>query len=265
GPQFETCLPLAVIVLFFLMARGFRCFERMLEDSAGRTRGWLGFGFVLIAMLAIATGEIRTYGGGPVRWASYQLRKAGLVARHVGARPLDAAYRAIDVPGAGAARVPLAQAREIEEISNYLRRTTAPDETILGYPDLGIFNYFADRPHATRFTIPILAAADPDWSEEVLSAVREQRPAVVLIGNQRSTLARATGLRGEYLPELPGLVESHYRLVQRFERVDVYRPNGARPNGARPNGARPNGARLNGARLNGARLDGARSSSGELH
>jgi hypothetical protein len=225
GPQFETSLPLALLVLFFLMAHGFAHFERSLESSDKQARGWLGFGFVVISMLAIAGLEIRTYGGGPVRWASYQFSKADLVSRHAGAKPLDANYRSIEVRGAGSARVPLTQAREIEEIVAYLGEITTDDDAVLGYPDLGIFNYFADRPHATRFTIAILAAADPAWSEEVLRVVREQRPAAILIGNQASTLARATRHSGEYLPELPDLVQRFYHLDRHFERLDVYRPN----------------------------------------
>ena len=94
---------------------------------------------------------------------------------------------------------------------------------MLGYPDLGVFNYFAGRPHATRFTIPILAAADPEWTAEILNDVRVAKPAVVLIGNQTSTLSRATGHAGEYLPELRALLMERYVFEQHFDRLNVYR------------------------------------------
>lgn len=223
GPQFETSLPLVVLTLFFLMSRGFASFERMFDESADRVQGWLGFAFVLLAMLSLAAAEIRTYRGGLVQWANYQTNKSNLVARHSGAKPLDEAYVALAVAGAQGTRVPAKQAAEIEEITRYLIDTTAADDTMLAFPDLGIFNYFAARPHATPFTIAILAAADDEWSEQLATAVREKRPAVVLLGKQLSTLARATGKSREYLPEIPDLVGESYVLEKRFERLDVYR------------------------------------------
>lgn len=223
GPQFETSLPLAVLTLFFLMSRGFASFERMSVESTDRVQGWFGFAFVLLAMVSFAGAEIRTYRGGLVQWASYQANKGSLVARHSGANPLDAAYVALSVEGAQGTRVPAKQAAEIEEITRYLIETTAADDAMLAFPDLGIFNYFAARPHATPFTIAILAAADEEWSEGLAGVVRERKPAVVLLGNQLSTLARATGKSSEYLPEIRELVRESYILERHFERLDVYR------------------------------------------
>ena len=227
GPQFEMSLPLAVIALFFLVDYAYGAFERGLEVAEDRTRGWLAFGFVCIVMLAVAFGEIRTYEGGLVRFVEHQTAKSHHVARHIGSSPLAGRYRGLALPSGGGARLPQDQADEIESITRYLRENTRADETLLAFPDLGAYNAFANRAPASRFAISLLAAADPGWSQELLAVVQNRQADVVLMGNELSTLARATGRREELLPELRTLVEANYDRVQRFERLDVYRVRGA--------------------------------------
>ncbi len=71
---------------------------------------------------------------------------------------------------------------------------------LFAYPDLGILNYFADRPHITRFILPIMAAAREEWSVEIFQSIDANRPRIVVLGRGLSTLARETQHRGEYIP-----------------------------------------------------------------
>ncbi len=222
GPQFEMALPLAIITLFFLVDHAYGVFERGLDVAGDRVGGWLAFAFVFAVMLGIAFLPIRSYEGGALKFIAHQADKGARVAKFVGWNPLER-YRELALPAGGGARLPESQAREIEEITRYLAETTSPRHTLLAYPDLGAFNLFVDRPLASRFTIAVLAAADPAWSEELLDVVRNRRADVVLIGRQLGTLARATGRREELIPEFREVVERGYVLNRRFERLDVYR------------------------------------------
>jgi len=222
GPQFETSLPLAVLVLFFLVDHAYGVFERGLDVAGDRVGGWLAFGFIFVVMCAVAFGPIRSYGGGMVAFIAHQRHKAERVARHVGWNPLDR-YRSLELPAGGGARLPESQAAEIEEITRYLVETTKPDQSVLAYPDLGAFHLFADRPLASRFPIAVLAAAKPAWIDELLDVVRGPRADVVLVGRELGTLARATGRREEFIPSFREEVERNYVLARRFERLDVYR------------------------------------------
>jgi hypothetical protein len=225
GPQFEMSLPLVIVALFFLADHAYGVFERGLDIAGDRIGGWLAFGFVFVVMLALTFGEIRTYQGGMAKFLAHQRQKAGQVAKHIGANPLEQ-YRELALPGGGGARLPERQVAEIEEITAFLAEQTRPFETMLAYPDLGAYNFFVDRPLASRFPIAVLAAADVAWSDELLDVVRNRRADIVLVGRQLGTLARATGRREEFLPRFRTIVEENYLLVRRFEQLDVYRAVG---------------------------------------
>ena len=156
-------------------------------------------------------------------FARYQLEKGRLTPHHVGAGVLDASYRRADVERAGPGRVPDFQAEEIEAVTRFIQANSGPDDPLFAYPDLGIFNYFSDRPHLTRFVIPILAAPSEEWADEVLEALKHARPSRVLVGSERSTLSKGTRHEGEFLPDVAAYIESEYQLETTLGRVQVFR------------------------------------------
>ena len=226
GPQFESSLPIAVILTAYWLSRAYRFFETSEGDPTQRIQRWAAFAALCGVPLALGMGEIRTYAGGAPAWWRYQVYKQHLVPHYIGADRLDEDYRVIAVEGAGSSRVPRWQAEEIEGVTRYLRRELEPEEPLLAYPDLGIFNYFADRPHITRFQIPILAAADERWSRELMRSLEAELPRVVLLGTKRSTLSVATRHPGEYLPEASDFVRENYQHAGRIGRVDIFRHPG---------------------------------------
>lgn len=227
GPQFETSLPLAVITAFLLLAAVFDRYARAADDPSRRVETWGSLAVIALAFAAFVFGEIRTYQGGALAWARYQSQKQHTVARHIGTRPLDENYRAIAIRGGGGARLPRSQADQIERLVGYLGETWPEEETLFGYPDLGIFNYFTGRRHITRFMIPVLADADPEWAAEILADLEREQPRVVLMSTSLGTLARATGRREEYLPEVMAYLLEYYEPRVRdggiavFERKDA--------------------------------------------
>jgi hypothetical protein len=223
GPQFETSLPIAVILAVYWLGEAWTYFEAARESPQDRLRGGLALAGVVLGILAFGLADIRAYAGGPLAWGRYQLNKAHWVPRHVGADVLNDDFRVIAVEGAGRARVPGWQAEEIEGITAYVVEALPPGEPLFAYPDLGIFNYFAKRPHITRFQIPILAAASPAWSEELMDALREKRAGVALVGKGLSTVARATRHTGEYLPEAQAFILANYTLAGKIGRVYAFR------------------------------------------
>ncbi|MCS5636923.1 MAG: hypothetical protein NZ990_10420 [Myxococcota bacterium] len=223
GPQFESSLPIAIILTAYWLSRAYRFFETFDGDPTRRIQRLAAFAALCGVPLALGMGEIRTYAGGAPAWWHYQVNKEHLVPRYIGADRLDEDYRVIAVERAGSARVPRWQAEEIEGLTRYLRGELEPEDPLFAYPDLGIFNYFADKPHITRFQIPILAAADKGWSGELMHSLENEPPPVVLLGTRRSTLSVATRHSGEYLPEAGDFVRENYQHAGRIGRVDIFR------------------------------------------
>ncbi len=219
GPQFETSLPLAIVTACQLISQAFVFFVESRSRPERRGAAWGAAAAVGLSLAAFLMLDIRSYGGGPMSWATHQLVKGDVVARFVGTVPLDESFRALALERGGEARLPDWQADEIEGVTRHLEERLGPDEVLFAYPDLGIFNYLVDRPHLTRFTIPVLADADPAWASEILEALETSPPAYILLGSELSTLARATQRESEYLPEVRLHLTEHYKLEARVGRI----------------------------------------------
>jgi hypothetical protein len=230
GPQFETSLPLAILVALQLIARGFAFARR---DGRAPQRALVGAASAL-ALLGFAGVEIRAYGGGLLSWGAYQRDKAERVPRYRGANTFDRQFRTVAADGCGPLRTLGRQAEEIEGVVAFLRAETRPDEPFFAFPDLGIFEVFADRPGITRFPVAILAAAREDWAREVADALAREKPRWVLRSGQLSTLARATRRRAEYLPAVGAYLDANYDRARSFGSLDLLRRRAAAPAAAAP-------------------------------
>ena len=63
GPQFESSLPIAIILTAYWLSRAYRLFESSEGDSTLRIQRWAAFAVLCAAAFALGAGEIRTYAG----------------------------------------------------------------------------------------------------------------------------------------------------------------------------------------------------------
>jgi hypothetical protein len=67
------------------------------------------------------------------------------------------------------------QARPIQEVVDFLRQNTAPDEPIFTYPAIPGFYFLADRPNATRFNHLFRGMASQSDQEEMVAQLEAVR------------------------------------------------------------------------------------------
>ncbi len=80
--------------------------------------------------------------------------------------------------------VPANQADELEAIVDFFDKNTAPDEVVWTYPELGIYNFFIDRPFLGRFPIPTFAWFNDRWHEEFMRDLKASPPKYLVLQNE---------------------------------------------------------------------------------
>jgi hypothetical protein len=68
--------------------------------------------------------------------------------------------------------VPAYQAEELEAMMKFLAGYTEKTDVIFTYPELGIYNFFADRPYLGRFPIATFAWMNEKWHEELITQLK---------------------------------------------------------------------------------------------
>ncbi len=220
GPQFETALPPAVLIAFYLLGECYTSFKSIARDRILAR-------FLLLAIVIGGIGyhvysEKRFYGKGLVPWLGYQEAKSVLLGTYRKSIPKNLGTEPLNFDRGGGSVVANIQADEINQTVAYLTSHTGPDDALFGFPDLGIFNFFCDRPQATRFYIGALANPKKEWRDELLADLLTKKPRIVLMNSRLSTIAQALGRTTELMPEVSEAIAQHYRLARKIGSLSVY-------------------------------------------
>ena len=135
--------------------------------------------------------------------------------------------REVNIKRAKGMVVPAWQAQEMEEIVAFLEKNTKPDEAVFTYPELGNFNFWADRPFVGRFPIATFSWMDERWYEELLADFKKAAPRYVIMTN----LGHRTFPKEWYFRNTNNVVKfntmtelilNDYRPIKTFESVSLY-------------------------------------------
>ena len=124
--------------------------------------------------------------------------------------------------------VPAWQAEEIEGVTKFLQENTAPDEPVFTFPELGNFNFWADRPFVGRFPIATFSWYQDRWHRELVADFKKTQPRFVVMTNLgHRTFPAALYFKYEKnvrkFNEVTQLILDHYTVVKSFESVSIYK------------------------------------------
>jgi hypothetical protein len=124
--------------------------------------------------------------------------------------------------------VPKWQAEEIQGVVEFLEKNTGPDEAVFTYPELGNFNFYADRPFVGRFPIATFTWMYQPWHEELLADFKKSKPEYVIMTNLgHRTFPHVWYFRNpknkEWFELLTRLILDNYEVVEVFSSVSIYR------------------------------------------
>lgn len=135
--------------------------------------------------------------------------------------------REVNIKRAKGMVVPAWQAQEMEEIVAFLEKNTKLDEVVFTYPELGNYNFWADRPFVGRFPIATFSWMDDRWHEELLADFKNAAPRYVIMTNSgHRTFPEEWYFRNTdniaKFNTMTKLILDNYQPIKTFESVSLY-------------------------------------------
>jgi hypothetical protein len=241
GHHFEMALQPEKILFFFILEEAyllivkirFREIERVRELSS---KGWQYFlevkkvymiNFLIIALIGSSLGYAFTRFNKRFVLARWLGNKLGYRHDHDLSFLHDVEKRAVKIKRAKGMVVPVWQAEEMEGIVGFLEKNTSPDEAVFTYPELGNFNFWADRPFVGRFPIATFSWMDDSWHKELVADFMEAAPRYVIMTNLgHRTFPEEWYFRNKEnikkFDEITQLILEHYSMVRPYESISLY-------------------------------------------
>ena len=142
----------------------------------------------------------------------------------------DVKKRAVNIERARGMVVPIWQADEMEGVVGFLKENTKPDEVVFTYPEVGNFNFWADRPFVGRFPIATFSWMENAWHQELVADFKEIKPRYVIMTNLgHRTFPEEWYFRNKTnikkFNEITKLILDNYTPIKAYESVSLYERN----------------------------------------
>ncbi|MFH1846511.1 MAG: hypothetical protein ABH869_03020 [Candidatus Omnitrophota bacterium] len=234
GPQFQVALqPVIVLGFVFLenvfnriseLIRGLRILPRQSNLNKKNVIRLVIYVFIFIFGISYAVFSEKRFFGNLKKWVYYQKNKEQLMPVYSGVVPVSAVkWKALNIKRAKGVLVPEFQAEEMEMVTGYIKAVTVSGESVLAFPEHGIYNFLADRPCVGRFGVPTVAYTAPKWRQELVLAVKKEKPRYIIYNRELSNLAKAIKSTKELLPEVIDYIQKNYIVEKSFGNTDIMR------------------------------------------
>lgn len=139
-------------------------------------------------------------------------------------------HQALTIGRAKGVIVPEDQAQELEEVIPLIERLTKPGEIVFTYPEIGTYNFLADRPFLGKFPLVTLSWFSDRWHQEIVNELKVNPPKIIIMTKYLPDDWKAVYLgleknRQKY-QEVMTFVEVHYQKVATTEQSDIYQRKG---------------------------------------
>ncbi|HOD12343.1 MAG TPA: hypothetical protein PLO93_03110 [Candidatus Omnitrophota bacterium] len=139
-------------------------------------------------------------------------------------------HQALTIGRAKGVIVPKDQAQELEEAIPLIERLTKPGEVVFTYPEVGTYNFLADRPFLGKFPLVTLSWFSDRWHQEIVNELKVNPPKIIIMTKYLPDDWKAVYLgleknRQKY-QEVMTFVEVHYQKVATTEQSDIYQRKG---------------------------------------
>lgn len=123
--------------------------------------------------------------------------------------------------------VPVSQAEDIEQISEFFQKHTKPREPVFMFPEIGSYSFIVDRPFVGRFPMVTFSWFGVNWHEELFQDLQEVRPQFAVIPKELAPHFEELYFlvqenRKKYRQVLD-YVYTNYELVQSTPTLNIYK------------------------------------------
>lgn len=82
--------------------------------------------------------------------------------------------------------VPVEQAEELDTVIPLIQNLTAPNDVVFTYPEIGTYNFLADRPFLGRFPLATFSWFNDKWHPELIENLKIVRPKIVVLAKDQT-------------------------------------------------------------------------------
>jgi len=123
--------------------------------------------------------------------------------------------------------VPVSQAEDFEQISEFFQKNTMPREPVFMFPEIGSYSFIVDRPFVGRFPMVTFSWFGGNWHEELFQDLQEVRPQFAVIPKELAPRFEKVYFlvqenRKKYHQVLD-YVYNNYDLVQSTPTLNIYK------------------------------------------
>lgn len=179
GHHFEMALQPEKLLLFFVAEEAFFFLWAKKKEWGSRIRTY-GINFLFCALVLSSVGYFiaRCHH----RFPMFQLAVNAISGKNKDLSPLAKEERVtLRMDRANGLVVPKWQAEEFIGVTDFLTKNTAVDEVVFAFPEVGNFNFLADRPFVGKFPIVTFSWMKESWEEETIRQFQEMRPRYVVM------------------------------------------------------------------------------------
>ncbi|HOD12345.1 MAG TPA: hypothetical protein PKO44_04555 [Candidatus Omnitrophota bacterium] len=238
GHHFEMALQPEKL-LFFYLAQEIVLHLKAWKDTTQRSsveifgmtgsiRAAIAYCFIFVFIASSVGYSVARYNS---RFPAFQLMRNFISGKHKDLSPLAGQEKAVlDLDRAKGLVVPRWQEEEMRGVTDFLLRHSRPGERVFTFPELGDYNFLADRPFIGKFPIATFSWIQPSWSEELIKQLQDNSPRyIVMTKLGHRTFPEVWYFRNpenkEYFQRVTSYILAHYKAVQTFDSVEIYQLN----------------------------------------
>ena len=218
GPQYRMAMQPLLLIMFFYLEQIYKYFYKQVVTTGGVKKA-LALFFVLLIFLYPIGFSISKY---CKRFFVFKDMRSLIFNKiHAPIPYADPTPTAIKTERAKGIIVPAAQAHEIDEVVEYLTLNTKDSEAVFTFPDLGTYNFLADRPCLGRFCSAEFSFIDQNWFREMMKELKIKSPKYVIRAKDFSRLEVFRPTLGKYLDEVNMYLNKNYEVIKSYRAVDI--------------------------------------------
>jgi hypothetical protein len=222
GPQYRMALQPLLLIMFFYLEHIYIRLNKAKESVQGLKKVFVIFILLIIPFYAVGFSVVKY----AKRFFIFkEAKQIILYNKHAGILYADPNPMPVQILRAKGIIVPSAQAEEIDGVVKYIISNTREGESVFAFPDLGTYNFLADRPPVGRFYSADFSFMDSKWFEEMFEELKNSKPRFIICAKEFSRLKPFMPTVGRYIETIDHFLQENYEIRKSFSTVNVLERN----------------------------------------
>jgi hypothetical protein len=141
-------------------------------------------------------------------------------------RDKNETYAQLTIDRARGIWVPVDQEKELRQLEDFIKQKTKPEDKIVMFPELGMYNFLFDRPFVGRFPITTFSWFNDHWFEEYMGQLRQKTAKYIIVQKKMSPDWYQVYLgyppNKEKYDQILELIHKYYKPIAQTGATEIY-------------------------------------------